>query len=423
MPNKLAAVLLLACLAAPAMPSAAGQDLVRDFASSYSREAERTPVLPVDPSQPVALVGVGKVTAGDLLELWTPIWAETQARVRNRKLSPEQGDRRLQEEWEKALSALVKDELFFQEADREHASLLNAYVDRIMRQGADRPRTQIAAEIRRQMDANMQRYFRELNADVVRESGGMIKLSKVLESRNMSFADWQGRLKKKAFTQSYLHLILSPRAPEPGPRQIQRYYADHPEEFSTPGTVRFRHIFFSNAARGENEAREDAAEVWEMIAAGETTFEQAAATYSDDAESKARGGLETEPEAKDLERDAWLSDIRNALREETPGELGPILESPFGCHVAMLLSIGPAARVPFADVRRDIERKLSGEVWEEEADKYFASIARGAQVRIVQPVFPPSLSCEAQRGLPGGPRVVSTARPEIRAAAPRRGRQ
>ncbi len=413
MPKAAALLLALVCLAAA---NAAGQDFVRDFASSYAREAERTPLPAVDPSQPVAYVGSGRITAGDLLEIWTPIWSETQARVRNRKLSPREGDLRLQEEWEKALAALVKDEVFFQEADREHSSLINAYVDQIMRQGADAPRAQVASEIRRQMDASMQRYFRELNADVVRESGGMIKLNRVLESRNMSFTDWQNRLKKKAFTQSYLQMILSPRAPEPGPRRIQQYYAEHPEEFSTPGTVRFRHIFFSNAARGESAAREDATEVWEMIAAKEIAFEAAAATYSDDPESKARGGLETEAEASDLEREAWLSDIRAALREETPGELGPILESPFGCHVAVLVSIGPANRTPFAEVRRDIERKLSGRVWEEETDKYFASIAKDTPVRIVQPVFPAHLSCAAQQGMPNGPRVVNTARPEIRAA-------
>lgn len=414
--RKAVCAIAVAAWCAALMFNASAQDFVKDFASSYSQEAEPAPILYGNASEPVALVGVSRVTAGDVMELWTPIWSETQARVRNGKLGVHEGDMRLQEEWEKAITALVKDEIFFQEADREHASIINTWVDQIMRAGSDRPRSQVASEVRRQMDSNMQRFFRELNTEVVRESGGMLKLNKVLESRRMTFADWQNRLKKKAFTQSYLHMILSPRAPDPGPRQIQQYYANNSDEFSTPGTVRFRHIFFSNKARGENEAREDAAEVWEMIAANETSFEEAARTYSDDAESKSRDGLETEAEASDLEREAWLSDIRAALREEKPGELGPILESPFGCHVAMLISIGPAQKVPFGEVRRDIERKLSGKIWEEETDKYFNSIARNTPIQIVQPAFPGHLSCAAQQGMPRGPRVINTARPEIRSA-------
>ena len=397
-------------------PGASAQDLVRDFAETYTREGTPSALPRVDPADTVAFVDAARVTAGDVLELWTPIWSETQARVRNGRLDPREGDRRLQIEWEKAVTALVKDEVFFQEADREHSSTVNRYVDMIMRGSEGVSRSEVAARVRREVDADMQRYFRELNSDIVRESGGMIKLSKVLESRGMSFTDWQNRLRKKAFTQSYLHMILSPRAPEPGPRQVQEYYAAHPEEFSSPGTVRFRHIFFSNAARGEDEAREDAAAVWEMIAGGEISFEEAARTYSDDVVSKGNGGLETSAEAEDLEREAWLSDIRAALREEKAGGLGPILESPFGCHVATLVSIGEGRRVPFSEVRARIERKLAGAVWDEETDKYFRSIARGTPIRIVRRTFPEHLSCAAQMGGGGGPTVVHTALPEIRSA-------
>lgn len=396
------------------------QDLVRDFATTYSQEGQ-APMVDAMAMGPIAVVGHARIGADQVFELWTPAWSETQAKVRNGKMTAAEGDRRLQVEWEKALLALVKDEMFFQEADREHSSFVNSIIDRVMRGGADRPRAQVAAEIRRAMEAEMQKFLRQLNADVVRESGGMLKLNKVLESRRMTFSEWQTRLKKKAFTQTYLHQILSPRTPDPGPKQIQQYYAAHQDEYSQPGTVKFQHIFLSNARRGEAEAREDAAEIWEQLADGEIGFEEAAAKYSDDPESKARGGLETEPEAKDLEREAWLSDIRNALREEKPGELGPILESPFGCHIAKLISIGPRQKTPFAEVRREIERKLQAQRWDEETDKYFASIRKNTPVQVLYPTFPQHLSCAAQEGMPRrGPRVINTSRPEIH--APKRGR-
>ena len=407
--------LLLALLTMMACVPVQGQDMIQDFTQTYSQDGAHPVVMPDAYSLgPVALVGHNRVGADQVFELWTPVWSETLSKVRNGKISPAEGDAKLLAEWEKAVFALIKDELFFQEAEREHNSFVNSIVDRMMRGGADRPRNQVASEIRRLMQQDMEKHFRRLNSEVIRESGGMIKLHKVLESRGLSFAEWQNRLKKKAFTQSYLHQILKPRAPDPGPRQVQQYYASHPDEFSRPGVVRFRHIFFSNSARGEEAAREDAVTVWEMLVDGEIGFDEAVEEFSDDPESKERGGLETEEEASDLERDAWLADIRSALREENPGALGPILESPFGCHVAMLESVGPPQRIPFQEVRKEIEGKLTGQVWEEETDRYFASIRKATDIKVLMPTFPAYLSCSAQAGLPmRQPRVYNTAVPQI----------
>lgn len=407
-------LIVLMAFSALTLPSSSQdwvQDVTRDL---HEGGADGRPLAVMAGMGPVAMVEHARVGSDQAFELWTPLWREIQGKVRNGKMTPEDGDARLQAEWQRVVLALIKDELFFQEAEREHASMINAIVDMYMRGGADRSRNQMVSEVRRLMEQDMQKFFRQLNAEVVKDSGGMVKLHKVLEGRGLSFAEWQTRLQKKAFTQSYLHQILKPRTPAPGPRQIQAYYASHPEEFSKPGVVRFRHIFLANAKRGQEQARDDAVEVWERVVDGELTFEEAAAEYSDDPESAARGGLETEEEAPDPEREAWLADIRSALREEPPGEVGPILESPFGCHVAMLLSVGPPQKVPFSEVRREIEQKLAGKVWEEETDRYFASIRQKTEIRVLQPTFPASLSCAALMGAPAaGPRVYSTAYPEV----------
>lgn len=419
--------LLMFLLLFPAALSAFATD--QDMVKGLSRSMDSmTRDAPLDPHGmgPVAIVGHSRIGADQVFELWTPLWRETQAKVRNGKMAPQEGDRLLQDEWERAIKALLKDELFFQEAEREHNSMINSIVDRFMRGGADRPRNQVANEIRRLLEQDMNKFFRQLNAEVVKDSGGSVKLHKVLESRGLSLLDWQKRLQKKAFTQSYLHQILKPRTPDPGPRQVQKYYATHPDEFSKPGTVRFRHIFFSNAMRGPERARDDAVEVWERLVDGEIGFEEAAQQFSDDGVSKGRGGLETEDEATDPEREAWLADIRTALREEPAGEVGPILESPFGCHVAVLLAVGPPQKVPFGEVRKEIEQKLQSERWEAETDRYFAVIRKNTDITITMPQFPRQLSCAYQSGQAGRrePRVYSTSWPEVRQPAKpgRRGR-
>lgn len=356
----------------------------------------------------VAEVGTGRVTAEQVFELWGPVWYETLTKVRTGKMSASEGDAKLQREWQVAGTAMIRDELLYQEAEREHDSKINHYADMIYRQmqqgsssGYPMSRAEIAKKIRDEQRQHMERVFREMTAELVKGSGGMVKLRKVLEGRGLSFRDWQDRLRKKAFTRSYLNLIIGPRAPAPGPKAIQSYYAEHPDEFAVSGVVKFRHVFFSAGQRGGMEAaREAVSEVWEMLMDGEITLEEAAARYSDDKVSAARGGLETTMPATDPEREAWLADIRTALREETPGELGPILESPFGFHLAILISIDPETKVPFREVRKDIERKLENEKFQEEVDKYFAVVRRNTNIRVLMPQFPPELSCSAQQVRP-----------------------
>lgn len=386
---------------------------------------EPTPAEPPLPDMhamgPVAIVGASRIMPAEVFELWTPIWSETLAKVRNGKLSPAEGDRKLAEEWNRAIKALVKDELFYQEAEQEHAAVINMYVDQVMRQGAEGSRQQVRSMIRREMEQGMEKEFRRLNANVVKESGGAVKLHKVLQGRGLTLSEWQARLRKKAFTNYYLYMVLKPRTPDPGPRRIQEYYQKHTEEFAMPGLVRFRHIYFSNSKRGEDQARDDAIEVWERLMDNEITFEEAAAQYSDDEPSKRRGGLESGEEASDPEREAWLGDVRSALKDETPGEVAPIMESAFGCHIAVLLSVGAERKKPFNEVKREIEQKISSELWEAETDRYFASIRKNTEIQVVMPTFPSYLSCAAQAAIPGGPAVYQiggTHKPEIRASRP-----
>lgn len=353
-----------------------------------------------------AEVGSGKIGADQIFELWGPVWYETLTKVRNGKMSAEEGDAKLQAEWTHSLQAMIKDELFYHEAEQDNNSQINHIVEqiyRIQQQSNSYPKTraEIAAEIRSQVRQDMDRRFRELTSELVKDSGGMIKLKKVLEGRGMSYRDWQERLRRKAFTYSYLNMTIKPRAPAPGPKAIQEYYAKHDDEFKQPGVVKFKHIFFSKEARGgDDAAREAASEVWGMLISNEVDFETAAAKYSDDKPSAERGGLETEGTAADPEREAWLADIRVALREETPGKLAPILDSPFGYHLAELISIAPDTKIPFKEVRKDIERKLENQVFQAEVDKYYAVVRKNTNIKIMMPNFPQQLSCAAQQVRP-----------------------
>lgn len=408
-------IMPVVCAVALSAGAGAAQDWVQDLGRSMTQDTGR-PLREAHAYGPAAVVEYGRIGSDQVFELWTPIWRETQAKVRNGKMAPREGDVRLQAEWERIVRALIKDEFFFQKAELEYHSVINSNVDRIMRGNADRLRSQVTAEVRRGFERDMNEFLQQLYTEVVRDSGGMLKLNKVLEQRGLTLADWQNRLKKKAFTQTFLRYLPRFRPRDLRAKDIQLYYKEHQNEFSDLGIVKFRHIFFSNAKRGIENAQDAAVEVWELLEDGQITFSEAVKLYSDDMESSLNGGLEVEAEASDPEREVWLSDVRKALRNEEPRKLGPILESPFGFHIAVLISIGPNRKIPFSVVSKEIERKLRDNLVEKETERYFLQVENDDNVKIkyLMPSFPAHLSCEAQLGGPSrSPRVYSTAFPEV----------
>jgi len=359
------------------------------------------------PPQPgiAAEVAEAKIMLDQVFEVWGPAWYEAVAEVRRGRLAMEECDRRLQAEWEKSLETVIREEIFYQEAKRETEKLIQRLADQFYevqsayaarRREPSPSRNAVEAEVRRRYQRTAERQLNDLVDRYIKASGGIERLKQVLANRGINWEEWRRRLERKAYTNTYLHEALSPLVPrEPRPADIREYYQQHKDEFVEPGKVSFRHILFAVQNRGNEDAARLAAEnVYRAIAEGRLTFEEAARKHSDDAASRERGGIETDL-APEPEREAWLQNIREAVRKEKEGEIGPILVSPLGCHLVMLVSVEPSKAIPFNEAQRIIAKRMFARKWEEEVQKLYVELKAKTRVRILAERFPPELSCSA----------------------------
>lgn len=365
-------------------------------ASVLAGEEDAAAVNPLAPNREalVARVGAGSVTLGQVLSLWGPVWHEVRAQVMAGTLPPGEADSRLQAAWTEALQNQIRDEIFYQEAVREEERTFQAYVDRYVQMMArQRGAAPVRSTVERQMRAQQEEQLREAVNRMVRRqiqaAGGFENLRRMLSSRNISYSAWKNELTRKGRTMQFLHNRIDPFGEyQPRPRDILTYYRENPEEFTVPGGVVFRHVLFCNEARGGDDAVYQAAgSVWQAIADGRLSFEEAAQTHSDDPVGAARGGLETAI-STDPDREAWLADVRDALREETPGSLAPILLSSRGAHLGILIEARPGERIPFDIAQDRIAERMRSKRWEARTDELYTQIREKVPVEILMPSFP-----------------------------------
>lgn len=341
---------------------------------------------------PVANVGNGTVTLDSVMEVWGQAWNEITAKAAAGKIAPGEVDAALQREWDKALETVIRDELFYQEAENDFERTFQRNVDRMYssQQGNGARRQDVERRLRELYDRVRQRQIATMIDKNVKSAGGIDNLSKVLMARHITFDEWKNRIVRKAHTYSYLYSLFEPlgRVVQPRPREVMQYYRAHPEEFSEPGEVVFKQIFFSNEARGGEEAAYNAAgDAYAELEEKKIAFDAAVARYSDDPVSKARGGLESSAYA-DPAREGWLADLRAAAAEQAPGELGPVLVSPRGCHLVMLVRADPPRPIPYAKAQKAILAKMEHAKFESQAQALYQKLKAQTVIKVTMPNFP-----------------------------------
>ena len=340
----------------------------------------------------VANVEESSVTLDGVLEIWGKSWNEITAKAQAGKIPASSVDAELQKEWEKALDTVIRDELFYLEAQNDFERNFQRNVDRMCaaQQGNGATRQMVEARLRAMYKKVRDRQIAAMVEKNVKSAGGIDNLAQVLQARKISFDDWKNRIVRKAHTYSYLYGLFEPlgNVVQPRPKEVMQYYRSHPDEFTEPGETVFKQIFIANDRHGGEEgAYNVASDVYAEIEDGKITFDQAVARYSEDAESKARGGLESGV-SPDVEREGWLADLREAAREQAPGALGPVLVSPRGCHLVTLVSASAPRPIPYARAQKAILARMEHAKFEQSAQALYAKLKARAVVTVLMPNFP-----------------------------------
>ena len=143
-------------------------------------------------------------------------------------------------------------------------------------------------------------------------------------------------------------LLATLEVPDFEPLAMERYKAN-PDEFSEPERLDLVHVLIKAVGRTEQDAEALAERIRQQAVSGEKTLEELALEHTD------------ERDARDNRRDGRLKNVRRGTTVPTfeeaafaltkPGEISPVVKTPFGWHVIKLVERKPAERKPFEQVR------------------------------------------------------------------------
>ncbi|MBI3606633.1 MAG: peptidyl-prolyl cis-trans isomerase [Nitrospirae bacterium] len=191
------------------------------------------------------------------------------------------------------------------------------------------------------------RGIRVSDADVARavaqarSDSGPDEFSAVLKERDLTVAEWEGRVREHLIVSRLLSTAV-PLAPAPTEAELKTYYDRHPDEFIEGEAVDARQILVPS---------ESAAGALRTLLLNGADFGQVATAYS------------TAPEASDgghlgLVERGHLPEGFEVLFSLKPGEISPVIHTEFGYHLFTVSEHRPASRLTYRDVADTLRERL-----------------------------------------------------------------
>ena len=162
-------------------------------------------------------------------------------------------------------------------------------------------------------------------------------------------------------------LAIDPEALRPGivvpPEDVERYYQDNNEQYSTPEQVRAGHILFSTENGDDAEVRTRAEAVLAEAKADGADFAALAREHSDDEESAALGG-----DLDFFSRGRMVPAFEETAFSMEPGTISDLVQTEFGFHIIHVVERREASTRPLDGVREQITDQLQRERAEMQAE-------------------------------------------------------
>ena len=160
------------------------------------------------------------------------------------------------------------------------------------------------------------------------------------------------------------------------PDDVQRQYQDNQQQFSTPEQVRASHILLKTEGKDDAAVKKQAEDILAKVTAPGADFAKIANQYTEEEIGKTRGGdLDFFP------RGQMAKEFEDAAFALQPGQISPVVKSPFGYHVIKLTDRKAAATRSLDEVRAQIEDQIKWERAQAEAQR----IADGVAAKLKTP--------------------------------------
>ncbi len=224
-------------------------------------------------------------------------------------------------------------------------------------------------QIQQEVDTSMSDVIRALGnmarAEVMlRQEGKTIKTQKQVEMDNR-------RIRKLIDREVNSHVDVTPA-------EVQKYYAEHPDEFVRKAEVQVREIFASAEKRGSIEAATERAKALRgRVKAGED-FAKVAKEASD-GPNAAEGGLWERATAG---AGTFRPEVEQAAFALSKGELSEVVVSEIGAHVLKAEDVKRARTLSFAEAQDEIAKKITNRKRDEVYGKFIRRLWDKSAVEI-----------------------------------------
>jgi peptidyl-prolyl cis-trans isomerase D len=136
---------------------------------------------------------------------------------------------------------------------------------------------------------------------------------------------------------------------------VDQYYKDNLDQFSTPEQVRASHILLSTEGKDDAAVRAQAEEILKQARSG-ADFAALAQQHSEDEGSKVNGGdLDYFP------RGQMVAEFDQAAFALEPGQISDLVKTQFGYHIIKVADKKAASTLPLEEVRQQITEQLTYE--------------------------------------------------------------
>lgn len=214
-------------------------------------------------------------------------------------------------------------------------------------------------------DADVARAIAQARADA---SPG--EFAAVLEERGLTVAGWERRLREN-LTLSRVLASLVPPVAAPTDAELKAYYDGHPDEFVEPEAVDARQIVVATEA--------EAAAARARLLAG-ASFDELAATQSTAPEAAEGGRL-------GFVQRGHVPDGFEIVFSLKPGDISPVVHTPFGYHLFTVGARRPATRLAYVDVAPELRERLLRTRQDEAVAAWIRARTSKAAIVINEPVL------------------------------------
>ena len=227
--------------------------------------------------------------------------------------------------------------------------------------------------------------FEKLNLDVLSVNPDQFKdIAPTSEEVKAYFAKHRDAFKTPAKV-NIRYLLFEPkdytRGVQVTPKEIEAHYQSNQEKFGQPRRLRVRHILIKTDvkdAEATAQARKKAESIREEAQKGKD-FAQLAKQYSEDPGTKEKGG-----DLGFISRGQVVPEFEEAIFALKAGGISPIIQTPYGLHVAKVEEIQEAKVEPLDKVKNQIltllQNRKAKEVAYDEADQAYAAASKEKQL-------------------------------------------